>query len=133
LNTIRSIGRAIVSMPFLRHVAARAAVGSTAVIFLKTFLDAISEKTLRATVSLSASRGRGKSAAIGLCLAGAIAFGYSNVFVTAPSPENLQATFAFLSNGLKALKYIEHTDFEVSPESQAYGTYTHTHTHTLTP
>lgn len=81
------------------------------------FLDAISEKTLRATVSLSASRGRGKSAAIGLCLAGAIAFGYSNVFVTAPSPENLQATFAFLSNGLKALKYIEHTDFEVSRES----------------
>ena len=79
-----------------------------------SFLDAISEKTLRSTVSLSASRGRGKSAAIGLCLAGAIAFGYSNVFVTAPSPENLQTTFAFLSNGLKALKYVEHTDFEVS-------------------
>ena len=77
------------------------------------FLDAISEKTLRSTVSLSASRGRGKSAAIGMCLAGAIAFGYSNVFVTAPSPENLQTTFAFLSNGLKALKYVEHTDFEV--------------------
>lgn len=78
------------------------------------FLDAISEKTMRSTVSLSASRGRGKSAAIGLCLAGAIAFGYSNVFVTAPSPENLQTTFALLATGLKALKYVEHTDFEVS-------------------
>ena len=78
-----------------------------------TFLDAISEKTLRSTVSLTASRGRGKSAAIGLCLAGAVAFGYSNIFVTAPSPENLQTTFALLATGLKALKYVEHTDFEV--------------------
>lgn len=80
-----------------------------------TFLDAISEKTLRSTVSLTASRGRGKSAAIGLCLAGAVAFGYSNIFVTAPSPENLQTTFALLATGLKALKYVEHTDFEVRP------------------
>ena len=35
-----------------------------------SFLDAISEKTLRSTVALTAARGRGKSAAIGLCLAG---------------------------------------------------------------
>eukprot|EP01042_Synura_sphagnicola_P022013 gene22013-28028_t len=34
-----------------------------------SFLDAISEKTLRSTVALTAARGRGKSAAIGLCLA----------------------------------------------------------------
>lgn len=78
-----------------------------------SFLDAVSEKTLRSTVSLTAGRGRGKSAAIGLCLAGAIAFGYSNVFVTAPSPENLKTVFEFLISGLKALKYTEHLDFEV--------------------
>jgi N-acetyltransferase 10 len=35
-----------------------------------SFLDAIAEKTLRSTVALTAARGRGKSAAIGLCLAG---------------------------------------------------------------
>ena len=40
-----------------------------------SFLDAISEQTLRYTVSLTAGRGRGKSAAIGLCLAGAISYG----------------------------------------------------------
>jgi N-acetyltransferase 10 len=37
-----------------------------------SFLDAISEKTYRSTVTLTAGRGRGKSAAIGMCLAGNI-------------------------------------------------------------
>lgn len=35
-----------------------------------SFLDALAEKSLRSTVALTAARGRGKSAAIGLCLAG---------------------------------------------------------------
>mmetsp|Transcript_8866 Transcript_8866/g.13289 ORF Transcript_8866/g.13289 Transcript_8866/m.13289 type:complete len:1103 (+) Transcript_8866:133-3441(+) len=83
-----------------------------------SFLDAITEKTLRATVSLTAARGRGKSAAIGICLAGAIAYGYSNVFVTAPSPENLKTVFEFLISGLKALKFKDHMDFEVLQESR---------------
>ena len=81
-----------------------------------SFLDAISEKTLRSTVSLTAGRGRGKSAAIGLCLAGSVAFGYSNIFVTAPSPENLKTCFEFIIEGLKALKYVEHLDFEIIQE-----------------
>ena len=82
-----------------------------------TFLNAISEKTLKSTVSLTSGRGRGKSAAIGLCLAGAISYGYSNVFVTAPSPENLKTVFEFVISGLKALKYVEHLDFEVLQEN----------------
>jgi hypothetical protein len=45
---------------------------------------------------------------------GAIAYGYSNVFVTAPSPENLKAVFEFLITGLVAVKFKEHIDFEVS-------------------
>jgi len=77
------------------------------------FLDAVQNKALRTTVSLTASRGRGKSAAVGLCLAGAIAFGYSNIYVTAPSPENLETVFDFVKRGLVALKYQEHLDFEV--------------------
>lgn len=78
-----------------------------------SFLDAVSEKTSRSTVALTAARGRGKSAAIGLCLAGAIGYGYSNIFVTAPSPENLKTVFEFIIKGLIELKYTEHLDFEV--------------------
>lgn len=40
-----------------------------------TFLDTILDKTLRSTVALLAARGRGKSAALGLAIAGAIAAG----------------------------------------------------------
>ena len=77
-----------------------------------SFLDAVSELSLRSTVSLTAGRGRGKSAAIRLCLAGAVSYGYSNIFVTAPSPENLKTVFEFVISGLKGLKYNEHLDFE---------------------
>ena len=40
------------------------------------FLDAILDKTPRITVALLAGRGHGKSAALGLAIAGAIAAGY---------------------------------------------------------
>ncbi|KAL8138292.1 hypothetical protein V2J09_004293 [Rumex salicifolius] len=40
-----------------------------------TFLDAILDKTLRSTIALLAARGRGKSAALGLAVAGAVAAG----------------------------------------------------------
>jgi len=39
------------------------------------FIDAIAEKTLRVTVTMMAARGRGKSAALGLAIAGAVAMG----------------------------------------------------------
>ncbi|KAF3440479.1 hypothetical protein FNV43_RR18763 [Rhamnella rubrinervis] len=78
-----------------------------------TFLDAILDKTLRSTVALLAGRGRGKSAALGLAIAGAIAAGYSNIFVTAPSPENLKTLFEFVCKGFKALEYKEHIDYDV--------------------
>jgi hypothetical protein len=63
------------------------------------------EKTLRSTVALTAARGRGKSAALGLAVAGALALGYSNIFVTAPSPENLRTLFEFVFKGLDELEY----------------------------
>jgi len=80
---------------------------------LLTFIEAISEKTLRSTVSLTAARGRGKSAALGLAIAAAIAFGYSNIFVTSPSPENLRTLVDFIFKGVDVLNYKEHTDFEI--------------------
>ncbi len=84
-----------------------------------TFLDAISEKRLRSTVALTAGRGRGKSAALGLCLAGAVAYGYANIFVTAPSPENLHTVFEFVLKGLDAIHFEEHLDYEVLQSTNA--------------
>ncbi|GER47563.1 tRNA(Met) cytidine acetyltransferase TmcA [Striga asiatica] len=70
-----------------------------------TFLDAILDKNLRSTVALLAGRGRGKSAALGLAIAGAVAAGYSNIFVTAPSPDNLKTLFEFVCIGFNMLEY----------------------------
>ncbi|XP_010911901.1 RNA cytidine acetyltransferase 1 isoform X1 [Elaeis guineensis] len=78
-----------------------------------TFLDAILDKALRSTVALIAARGRGKSAALGLAVAGAVAAGYSNIFVTAPSPENLKTLFEFVCKGINALEYKEHLHYDV--------------------
>jgi len=64
-----------------------------------TFIEAIVEKTLSSTVTLTAARGRGKSAALGLAIAAALAHGYSNIFVTSPSPENLKTLFEFIFKG----------------------------------
>ncbi|OXA52954.1 RNA cytidine acetyltransferase [Folsomia candida] len=87
---------------------------------LLKFIDSISEKRLDATVSLTAARGRGKSAALGLAMAAAIAFGYSNIYVTSPSPENLKTLFEFVFKGFEVLQYQEHIDFDLvqstSPE-----------------
>lgn len=80
---------------------------------LLTFVDAISEKTLRSTVTLTAARGRGKSAALGVAVAAAIAHGYSNIFITSPSPENLKTLFEFVVKGFDALDYMDHTDYTI--------------------
>jgi N-acetyltransferase 10 len=77
------------------------------------FTETLSKKTSRATVSLTAARGRGKSAALGLSIASAIAFGYSNIYVTSPSPENLHTLFEFVVSGLKAVHLAENSDFTV--------------------
>ncbi|KAL8945931.1 MAG: hypothetical protein Q9222_007602, partial [Ikaeria aurantiellina] len=80
---------------------------------LLTFVDAISEKTLRSTVTLTAARGRGKSAALGMAIAAAVAHGYSNIFLTSPSPENLKTLFDFVFKGFDALNYQDHLDYTI--------------------
>lgn len=80
---------------------------------LLTFVDAIAEKTLRSTVTLTAARGRGKSAAMGVAVAAAVAHGYSNIFITSPSPENLKTLFEFIFKGFDALGYMDHVDYSI--------------------
>ena len=46
-----------------------------------------------------------QSAALGLAIAGALALGYANIFVTAPSPENLKTLFEFAVGGLEQMGY----------------------------
>lgn len=84
---------------------------------LLTFIEAISEKSLRSTVTLTAARGRGKSAALGLAIAAAVGYSYSNIFVTSPSPENLKTLFEFVFKGFDALGLQEHTDYELIQSS----------------
>ena len=57
---------------------------------------------------MTAGRGRGKSATLGLAISAAVGFGYSNVFVTAPSPENMKTMFEFIFKGFDLLNYTEH-------------------------
>ncbi|KAK6505469.1 N-acetyltransferase 10 [Arthrobotrys musiformis] len=80
---------------------------------LLTFIKAITEKTLRSTVTLTAGRGRGKSAALGVAIAAAVAYGYSNIFITSPSPENLKTLFQFIFKGFDALGYTDHMDYNI--------------------
>ncbi|XP_015117202.1 RNA cytidine acetyltransferase [Diachasma alloeum] len=80
---------------------------------LLKFIEAISEKTLRSTVSLTAARGRGKSATLGLAIAGAVAFGYSNIYISSPSPENLNTLFEFIVKGFEALAYEDRHDYDL--------------------
>lgn len=67
----------------------------------------------RQVVSLTAGRGRGKSATMGLAIAAAIGSGLSNVFITSPSPDNLKTLFEFVLKGLDALGYTEHVDYDL--------------------
>lgn len=78
-----------------------------------TFVDVVSEKLMRQTVALTAGRGRGKSAALGVAVAAAVSHGYSNIFVTSPSPENLKTLFEFVFRGFDALGYTEHMDYDI--------------------
>jgi N-acetyltransferase 10 len=47
-------------------------------------------------------------------MAAALAHGYSNIFVTSPSPENLKTLFEFVFKGLDALGYEEHLDYDIA-------------------
>ena len=83
----------------------------------------ITSEGLNKVVGVTASRGRGKSAALGLSIASAVNENYSNIFVTAPSPENLNTLFDFILIGFDSFGYKEHSDYDIvvsnSPEKKS--------------
>jgi N-acetyltransferase 10 len=54
----------------------------------------------------------------GVAMAGAVAMGYSNIFVTAPSPENLNTLFEFVFKGLDAMDYKVRVQIELLSRAQ---------------
>ena len=76
--------------------------------------------SIRRLLCLTSGRGRGKSAALGMAIGSAVAFGYSNIMVTAPSSENVTTVFEFVTRTLEVLGFKPHIDFvEVSKPAQA--------------
>ncbi|ELA48154.1 hypothetical protein VCUG_00392 [Vavraia culicis subsp. floridensis] len=63
---------------------------------------------------LKASRGRGKSAALGLAVSDAIELKYSIIYVVAPHIENVKMLFEFVLRGLRGKGYKENADFEIT-------------------
>lgn len=84
-----------------------------------TMIESISDKKALKTIALTASRGRGKSAALGLSIASAVAYGYSNIFVTSPSSENVKTLFEFIIEGMKILDYKEHIDYDIVKQKES--------------
>lgn len=77
------------------------------------FIDVLAEKQIKPPTTLTAARGRGKSAALGLSVSAAVAFGYVNIYVTSPHPENLITLFDFVLKGFDSLEYQEHIDYTI--------------------
>lgn len=50
---------------------------------------------------------------MGVAIAAAVSYGYSNIFVTSPSPENLGTLFEFVFKAFDALGYQDHTDYSI--------------------
>ncbi|ELQ73971.1 putative P-loop ATPase fused to an acetyltransferase [Trachipleistophora hominis] len=63
---------------------------------------------------LKASRGRGKSAALGLAVADAVELRYSIVYIVAPHIENVKMLFEFVLRGLRGKGYKENADFDIT-------------------
>ena len=81
VRVLRCMITALSGLPvFIEHVLLHLSPLRVCCLFLQAkgilkFVEAISEKTLRSTVAMTAARGRGKSAALGLAIAAAVGFG----------------------------------------------------------
>jgi N-acetyltransferase 10 len=74
------------------------------------------------TFTLQASRGRGKSALLGLIIAGALFDGLViSCYVSAPSITSIQTLYEFIIKGLTSLRFVEHRDFKIITEGFDIG------------
>ncbi|XP_060806182.1 RNA cytidine acetyltransferase [Amyelois transitella] len=80
---------------------------------LVAIINTLADKQSRPPHCLTAARGRGKSACLGLAVAASVALGYVNIYVTSPHPENLITLFEFVLKGLDACLYQEHIDYNI--------------------
>ena len=62
---------------------------------------------------VTAGRGRGKSAALGLSIASALAYQLSSIYITASGLDSISTLFEFIEKGLEALGYLKNQDFKV--------------------
>lgn len=80
---------------------------------LLKFLEVLKSRSFHAMLSVSSAVGRGKSAVLGLAIAGSLAFNYSNIFISSVLYKNVDTVFKFLLKGLDALNYKEDDDFDL--------------------
>ncbi|GFQ66947.1 RNA cytidine acetyltransferase [Trichonephila clavata] len=80
---------------------------------LLKFLEVLKNRSFHAVLSVSSAVGRGKSAALGLAIAGSLSFNYSNIYISSMLPKNVDNIFKFLLKGLDALNYKEDDDFDL--------------------
>jgi N-acetyltransferase 10 len=107
--SIKPVGDVVVGMSRTTDQA------KTVLSFTQSLSSASCTSSIRRLICLTSGRGRGKSAALGMAIGSAVAFGYSNIVVTAPSEENVSTVFEFVTKTLQALEYKPHVDYvEVS-------------------
>lgn len=107
-NNIKPVGEIVIGMSRTSDQA-KAVLQFTQT--LNSASTASSTSSIRRLVCLTSGRGRGKSAALGMAIGSAVAFGYSNIVVTAPSNENVTTVFEFITKTLEALGFRPHSDY----------------------
>lgn len=79
---------------------------------LKGLLGLLTDQKDAFLASVIASRGRGKSAALGFSIAEALDKNYSMVLISALFLDNVQEIFTFIINGLNSLGYKKNSDYK---------------------
>lgn len=73
-------------------------------------------------VFLTASRGRGKTVGLAFAICGAMLLNCSCIYVSAPTPQNLNILFEYLIIALEKLGYKKNLDFNVKADSDGFTT-----------
>lgn len=80
---------------------------------LMKLVEILSERSCKTVCSVTAARGRGKSATLGLAISLAIFKSLSTIFISAPNLENVGTIFEFILKGITLLGYKERIHYSV--------------------